>query len=288
MLSEISQANALVVGASQGIGLGFVRSLLGAVAYGGNPHPRQFLQVGEPAQRTVSQDRAAPLLNQDNIQRIFATYRDSNTASELLELQDRYSDRLKCLQVDITSESQIAAAIKQIQTEVKQLHLAIYCVGVLHDSKIAPEKSLRQINAENLIYSFQVNSVGAVLLAKHLMPLFKKTDPSIFASISAKVGSIGDNRLGGWYGYRASKAALNMFLKTTAIEYSRRCPKTIVVALHPGTTDTRLSQPFQKNVPEGKLFPVEKTVNLLTKVMSNLEQKDSGEFFSWDGTRLPW
>ena len=81
------------------------------------------------------------------------------------------------------------------------------------------------------------------------MSLFKKSDRSIFASISAKVGSIGDNRLGGWYGYRASKAALNMFLKTTAIEYSRRCPKTIVVALHPGTTDTKLSQPFQKNVP---------------------------------------
>ena len=254
MLSEIDQANALVVGASQGIGLGFVRSLL----------------------------------LQNNIQRIFATYRDTDTASELLELQNKYSDRLTCLQVDITAESQIAAATKQIKTEVKQLHLAIYCVGVLHDSKIAPEKSLRQINAENLIYSFQVNSVGAVLLAKHLMPLFKKTEPSIFASISAKVGSIGDNRLGGWYGYRASKAALNMFLKTTAIEYSRRCPKTIVVALHPGTTDTRLSQPFQKNVPEGKLFSVEKTVNLLTKVISDLEQKDSGEFFSWDGTRLPW
>ena len=254
MLSQIQSANALIVGASQGIGLGFIFSLL----------------------------------QQSNMQRIFATYRNPDTAKELLELQNQYSDRLTCLQVDITSEAQIAAATKQIQVEVKQLHLAIYCVGVLHDSKISPEKSLRQIDAENLIYSFQVNSVGAILLAKHLMPLFKKRETSIFASISAKVGSIGDNRLGGWYGYRASKAALNMFLKTTAIEYSRRCPKTIVVALHPGTTDTRLSQPFQKNVPEGKLFPVEKTVSLLTEVMSNLEQKDSGEFFSWDGTRLPW
>ncbi|MEL6495500.1 MAG: SDR family NAD(P)-dependent oxidoreductase [Cyanobacteria bacterium J06623_7] len=254
MLSEIQSANALIVGASQGIGLGFVRSYL----------------------------------QQNNIQRIFATYRDANTASELFELQKSHGDRLKCLQVDITSEAQIAAATEEMQTEVKQLHLAIYCVGVLHDAKIAPEKSLRQINAENLIYSFQVNSVGAVLLAKHLMPLFRKTDASIFASISAKVGSIGDNRLGGWYGYRASKAALNMFLKTTAIEYSRRCPKTVVVALHPGTTDTRLSQPFQKNVPEGKLFPVEKTVGLLSQVINDLEQKDSGEFFSWDGTLLPW
>ena len=159
-----------------------------------------------------------------------------------------------------------------------------YCMKEI----LLPEKSLRQINAENLIYSFQVNSIGAVLLAKHLMPLFKKSQRSVFASISAKVGSIGDNRLGGWYGYRASKSALNMFLKTTAIEYSRRCPKTIVVALHPGTTDTRLSAPFQKNVPPGKLFPVEHTVDLLSKVIAGLEQKDSGEFFSWDGSKLPW
>ena len=253
MLSEINQVNVLIVGASQGIGLGFVKALL----------------------------------QQDNTQQIFATYRNADTAKELFDLADRYSG-LTCLQVDITQESQIAAAIEQIQGSVQQLHLVIYCVGVLHEGDLTPEKSLRQVNAENLLYSFQVNSIGAVLLAKHLMPLFKKTEKSIFASISAKVGSIGDNRLGGWYGYRASKAALNMFLKTTAIEYSRRCPKTIVVALHPGTTDTRLSQPFQKNVPEGKLFPVAKTVDLLSQVISNLEQKDSGEFFAWDGTRLPW
>ena len=254
MLTEIEQANALIVGASQGIGLGFVKSLL----------------------------------QQDNFKSIYATYRNPDTAGELLDLERQYSQRLKCLQVDITDESQIAAATKEIHNSVKQLHLAIYCVGVLHDRHLSPEKSLRQIEPEKLLYSFQVNSIGAVLLAKHLMPLFNKKERSIFASISAKVGSIGDNRLGGWYGYRASKAALNMFLKTTAIEYSRRCPKTIIVALHPGTTDTRLSKPFQKNVPPGKLFPVEHTVDLLSKVISGLEIKDSGEFFSWDGTQLPW
>lgn len=250
----IDRANALIVGASQGIGLGFVKSLL----------------------------------QQDNFQSIYATYRNPDTAGELLGLERQYGVRLKCLQVDITDESQIAAATKEIQNSVKQLHLAIYCVGVLHNRHLFPEKSLRQIEPEKLLYSFQVNSIGAVLLAKHLMPLFNKKERSVFASISAKVGSIGDNRLGGWYGYRASKAALNMFLKTTAIEYSRRCPKTIVVALHPGTTDTRLSQPFQKNVPPGKLFPVEHTVDLLSKVISSLEIQDSGEFFSWDGTQLPW
>ena len=254
MLTEIDRLNTLIVGASQGIGLGFVKALL----------------------------------QQENVERVFATYRRQETSNELFALQQQYGDRLKCLQVDITQESQIVNGVKQIQESVKELHLAIYCVGVLHEGDLTPEKSLRQINADNLIYSFQVNSIGAVLLAKHLMPLFKKSSRSIFASISAKVGSIGDNRLGGWYGYRASKSALNMFLKTTAIEYSRRCPKTIVVALHPGTTDTRLSKPFQKNVPPGKLFAVEHTVNLLSKVIAGLEQKDSGEFFSWDGSKLPW
>ena len=261
MLIKIDRAKALIVGASQGIGLGFVKTLL----------------------------------QQENVEEVFATYRNSETAAELFALQLQYGNgeasrrhRLKCLQVDITQEPQIEQAVKQIQELTTQLHLVIYCVGVLHEEDLTPEKSLRQIKAENLIYSFQVNSIGAVLWAKHLMPLFKKSPRSIFASISAKVGSIGDNRLGGWYGYRASKAALNMFLKTTAIEYSRRCPKTIVVALHPGTTDTRLSEPFQKNVPPGKLFPVEHTVNLLSQVISGLEPKDSGEFFSWDGSKLPW
>ena len=254
MLAEINQANALIIGASQGIGLGFVKALL----------------------------------QQENIQQIFATYRNPQTAKDLFALQQQYGDGLKCIAVDVTQESQIAAGVEQIKELVPELHLVIYCVGVLYEGDLMPEKSLRQINAQNLIYSFQVNSIGAVLWAKHLMPLFKKTSKSIFASISAKVGSIGDNRLGGWYGYRASKSALNMFLKTTAIEYSRRCPKTIVVALHPGTTDTRLSQPFQKNVPPDKLFAVEHTVNLLSQVISNLEPKDSGEFFSWDGSKLPW
>jgi NAD(P)-dependent dehydrogenase (short-subunit alcohol dehydrogenase family) len=123
--------------------------------------------------------------------------------------------------------------------------------------------------------------------ASELFVLTQK-EGSIFAGISAKVGSIGDNHLGGWYGYRASKAPLNMFMGTVAIEYSRRCPKTIVVTLHPGTTDTNLSKPFQKNVPPEKLFPVERTVNQLLAVLEELTIEDSGHFFSWDGTRLPW
>ena len=120
------------------------------------------------------------------------------------------------------------------------------------------------------------------------MPLFRHDERSILAAISAKVGSIGDNQLGGWYGYRASKAALNMFMRNIAIEYRRTSPRTIAVVLHPGTTDTRLSQPFQKNVPAEKLFSVDRTVTQLLEVIENLEEGDSGQFFSWDGSPLPW
>ncbi|MFN6567435.1 SDR family NAD(P)-dependent oxidoreductase [Dendronalium sp. ChiSLP03b] len=253
-IDEITNFNSLIVGASQGIGLGFVKKLL----------------------------------IDDRIAKIYATYRQKNTAEELLSLVNKYSGKLICLAMDISDESQIVEAVQQIQTEVNKLHLAINCVGLLHEGNLEPEKSLRQINSENLLRYFQINSIGAVLLAKHLLPLFRHGERSVFATISAKLGSISDNQLGGWYGYRASKAALNMFMRTAAIEYGRSCPKTLVVTLHPGTTDTKLSRPFQRNVPAEKLFSVERTVTQLLNVIEQLQEGDSGQFFSWDGSRLPW
>jgi NAD(P)-dependent dehydrogenase (short-subunit alcohol dehydrogenase family) len=242
---------ALVVGGGQGIGLGFVRRLLAN---------------GE-------------------IERVYATYRRLESATELLAIPD---PRLCCLQMDITDESQIAAVIDKIQSETATLHYVINSAGVLHEGEMQPEKSLRHINTEQLIRYFQVNSIGAILLFKHVQPLLKHPQKSILATISAKVGSIGDNQVGGWYGYRASKAALNMFIKNTAIEYKRTCPQAILVALHPGTTDTRLSLPFQRNVPPEKLFSVDRTVAQLLTVIDGLDPQDSGEFFGWDGNRLPW
>lgn len=190
--------------------------------------------------------------------------------------------------MDVTLETSIENAIGEVGKKTDKLHLVIYCVGILHDRDLQPEKSLKQISSDQLLNYFQINSIGAILIAKHILPLLRHSEKSIFAAISAKVGSIEDNFLGGWYGYRASKAALNMLIKTTSIEYSRRTPKTIVVALHPGTTDTKLSKPFQKNVPPGKLFSAEKTVNQLVQIINNLQIRDSGKFFSWDGTTLPW
>ncbi|MGB3201697.1 MAG: SDR family NAD(P)-dependent oxidoreductase [Nodosilinea sp.] len=252
-LPSETRQNALVVGASQGIGLGFVQQLLA----------------------------------DDRFEAVYGTYRRPEAALELLALAERFP-RLVCLPVDVTEEETIARAIAAIQACTPRLHRVVYCVGVLHDGDFQPEKSLRQITSENLVRSFQTNAVGAVLLTKHLLPLLKHDQPSLLAAISAKVGSIGDNGLGGWYGYRASKAALNMLIKTASLEYARRSPNTILALLHPGTTDTRLSEPFQRGVPPEKLFSVERTVAQLMAVMDGLTPADSGGFFSWDGTRLPW
>ncbi|AFY99647.1 SDR family NAD(P)-dependent oxidoreductase [Calothrix sp. PCC 6303] len=253
-LNQINPANVFIIGATQGIGLGFVQNLL------------QDTRVGK----------------------IYATYRSLDSAEKLLLTESEYPDKLTCLAMDITQETQIADCCQTIQSQVKKLHLVVNCVGFLHNSAQQPEKSLKHLNIDNLTRYFQINSIGGVLLAKHLVSLFKHPEPSIFASISAKVGSIGDNKIGGWYGYRASKAALNMLMRNVSIEYGRVCPKNIVVTLHPGTTDTRLSRPFQGNVTPGKLFSVEKTVSQLLEVIEGLQPSDSGEFFSWDGTKLPW
>jgi NAD(P)-dependent dehydrogenase (short-subunit alcohol dehydrogenase family) len=212
---------------------------------------------------------------------VYATYRRPDC--ELLKIDD---PRLCCLPLDVKSEEQIAQAVKALQAN--DLRYVINCVGLLHDGEMQPEKSLRQIDTEQMLRYFQVNSVSAVLWAKHLQPLLKKSDQAVFASISAKVGSIGDNQLGGWYGYRASKTALNMLMRNVSIEYRRTCPQVIVVVLHPGTTDTKLSQPFQRNVPSEKLFSVERTVGQLLVVIDKLSIQDSGEFFNWDGQKLPW
>ncbi len=250
-MSNCSVKTALIVGGGQGIGLGFVRQLLA----------------------------------QSDIDRVYATYRRVGSATELLAIDH---PQLRCLQMDITDEAQIAAVIQAIQAETNTLHYVINSVGVLHEGEMQPEKSLRQINSDQLLRYFQVNSIGAMLLFKQVQPLLKHGDRSILATISAKVGSIGDNQLGGWYGYRASKTALNMFIRTAAIEYKRTCPHAILVALHPGTTDTNLSLPFQRNVPPEKLFTVDRTVSQLLTVMDGLAPTDSGEFFAWDGSRIVW
>jgi NAD(P)-dependent dehydrogenase (short-subunit alcohol dehydrogenase family) len=241
--------------------------------------PTATLVIG--AGQGIGLEFVLQFLASDSTDLIYATYRRPD--SELLTIDDQ---RLRCLLVDVTVEEQIAAAVQSLQATT--IRYVINCVGLLHDGAMQPEKSLRQINTEQMLRYFQVNSVSAVLWAKHLQPLLKQSPQAVFASISAKVGSIGDNQLGGWYGYRASKSALNMLMRNISIEYRRTCPQTIVVVLHPGTTDTNLSQPFQRNVPPEKLFSVERTVSQLLNVIDQLSLVDSGEFFNWDGQKIPW
>ncbi len=216
--------------------------------------------------------------------KVWATFHGNGTA--LQQLAAEQGDRLSVLPLDITNEAQITSLSRQLGKQ--PLHWVINCVGILHVDGRSPEKSLRHLNTAQLQRYFLVNSIGPALLAKTLLPHFRQAEHSCFATISAKVGSIGDNHLGGWYGYRASKAALNMLLKTTAIEYSRVSPRTAVVMLHPGTTATTLSEPFQKNVPPEKLFFPTRTVAQLMDILLDVTPGDSGKFYSWDGSILPW
>jgi NAD(P)-dependent dehydrogenase (short-subunit alcohol dehydrogenase family) len=168
------------------------------------------------------------------------------------------------------------------------LDAVIVTTGFLHNHEIKPEKSLTELSSEKLQQNLLINTIGPALVAKHFLPHLKKDKTSIFAVLSARVGSIEDNRLGGWYSYRASKAALNMLIKTTSIEIARKNKQAIVVGLHPGTVDTQLSSPFQRNVPKEKLFSPEYSAQCLLSVMEQLEAKDSGKIFAWDGNQIPY
>jgi NAD(P)-dependent dehydrogenase (short-subunit alcohol dehydrogenase family) len=147
---------------------------------------------------------------------------------------------------------------------------------------------MRALDPAALGQMIAVNAIGPALVAKHLLPLTPRGRPSVFAALSARVGSIGDNRLGGWHGYRASKAALNMLIRTLAIEHRRTRPVGVCVALHPGTVDTALSAPFQSGVRPEKLFSPTRSATALLQVMDRLGPEDSGGFFAWDGAIISW
>lgn len=187
--------------------------------------------------------------------------------------------------VDYNSENSIAKAA-EIASKTGKIDIVIVATGILHTKTIKPEKSLNDISADNLAHIFQANSITPALIAKHCLPKLNKQQSSIFAVLSARVGSISDNRLGGWYAYRASKAALNMLIKTAAIETARTNKQAIVVGLHPGTVDSALSQPFQKNVPQGKLFTADYSAQQLWQVMNALTAQNSGKCYAWDGAEV--
>jgi NAD(P)-dependent dehydrogenase (short-subunit alcohol dehydrogenase family) len=188
---------------------------------------------------------------------------------------------------DVTDEASIAAAAA-LARGLAPPRLAIVATGLLHaPDGLRPEKSLAMLDPARLARLFAVNASGPALVAKHLLPAMPREGRATFAAVSARVGSISDNRLGGWYGYRASKAALNMLLRTAAIEWARTAREGVCVGLHPGTVDTGLSKPFQANVADGKLFTPAQSAAMLLDVLARLGPADSGRVFAWDGTEVP-
>lgn len=187
--------------------------------------------------------------------------------------------------VDVTDEASIAAAAV-IVARGPAPSLVIIATGLLHEGVQGPEKAVKELDTAWLARNFAVNAIGPALIAKHFLPLMPRTGRSVFAALSARVGSVSDNKLGGWYGYRASKAALNMLIKTLAIEDKRRNDRGIVVALHPGTVDTLLSRPFQGNVQPGRLFDRERAALQLLDVIEELRPPDSGKIFDFEGKEI--
>lgn len=246
-------AHALVVGAAGGIGLALAHALAA--------HPQ--------------------------VERLFLAARAPRREA-LHALERAHPERVVALEADITSEADLERLTETVRRTVPSLHLAVNATGLLHDETLHPEKTVANVTLTSLQRSFAVNAFGPILLARALLPLLRHGEPAVFASLSARVGSIGDNRLGGWYGYRAAKAAQNQFLKTLAIELARLNPRSVVLALHPGTTDTPLSQPFQANVPPGRLFTPADAAARLLDVIAARTPADSGGFFAWDGSVVPW
>lgn len=245
--------SALIVGAGGGIGLALVRRLIQDV-----PECK-----------------------------VFATLRNPTNSQQLAELQKSNPDRLFLIGLDAGKDSDYENLFREIKTRAPKIDLLINCIGFLHDNQSMPEKRLSDVTVENLYKAFTANSLPVVLLAKHLFPLFKNQELAAFVSLSARVGSISDNRSGGWYSYRSTKSAHNMFIKNIALEMERFRCHTVVAALHPGTTKTRLSAPFIANTKYQLHEPDGAARNILAVVLG-LTMKDSGGFFDWKGEKIPW
>ena len=189
--------------------------------------------------------------------------------------------------IEVTQEATIRNAAERVASAAP-LDLVIVATGILHTNDIQPEKRMRDLDAHKMAEVFAVNAIAPAIVAKHFLPKMQRASKSVFAVLSARVGSIGDNRLGGWSSYRASKAALNMLVKTLSIEQARNRPDCIIAALHPGTVDTELSRPFQDRVSQGELFTPAVAADYLLRVINSLETTDTGGFFAWDGKAIDY
>ncbi len=203
---------------------------------------------------------------------------------------EQHGDGQWTIHCDVTDEASISSLSHQLSEQFSHIDWLINCAGVLHTDEFMPEKALSQLNTNQLLSNYATNAVGHLLVLKTLKKLIIKAEHPLVASVSARIGSIEDNHLGGWYAYRMSKAALNMGMKTLAIEWHRTHPKVKFLLLHPGTTDTDLSAPFQRNLPSGQLQSVESTATMLIEQMQLNRQHDSKYplFLDYKGRAIPW
>ena len=186
------------------------------------------------------------------------------------------------------SEADLQRVSDELSARRPRFDVIVCCIGVLHGDRFGPERRLADLQRDTLLTYFEVNAVLPALVLRFFAPLLRKDRPATCVALSAMVGSIADNRLGGWYGYRASKAALNMLVKTAAIEVARSNAGACLAALHPGTTRGPLSAPFTANTPPDKLYTPGQSARRIANVIAGLTPADSGGFFNWDGSVLPW
>ena len=191
------------------------------------------------------------------------------------------NNKVKHFSIDIENESSIQNAAKSV--EEINFDEVIIASGLLHTNEFGPEKSIKDLKADNILKVLNVNTVGPAILGKYFLPLLNKDYKSVMAFLSARVGSISENKLGGWYAYRASKSALNQVIKTFSIELKRTNPKAIIIGLQPGTVDSELSAPFKRSVSNNKLFSAEYSVSQLIGVIERADESSSGNLISWDG-----
>jgi len=213
--------------------------------------------------------------------KLYLTARNPQDCEGFRQLQP--SKHVKWFKLDFLNSDEIASTGEAILAAAPHVDRIIVTAGVLHDGEIQPEKRIGALETTAMLHLYQVNAMGPVLFLKSLWPALRRTRPVTAASLSARVGSIADNRLGGWYSYRASKAALNQYMRTFSIELARYNDQAKIVTLHPGTVETGLSQPFRSQVAKGKLKSASESANQLWSVLDRLSVGDSGGFFAYDG-----
>lgn len=248
------------------------------------------------ASRGIGLEFVKQLLEKDDKEHVIATCRNPSASTGLIHLKHKFADRLRILPLDLTVESSIEASASSIKETYGRLNLLINASGILSIPDVLhPETTLNKVEKSSLMLAYEVNAVGPILVIKHMWPLLKaggglgtERNAAVVASLSARVASIGDNRLGGWHSYRSSKAALNQLSKTVSLEFARKKDPIVCILLHPGTVDTDLSKPFQRNVPPEKLFTKEFSVQKLLSIINNVKIHDNGKFFAWDGQEIPW